>query len=56
MNRAVPSDFSYVRPESSGTSMPAEPAGKVAREKVCPMSTVVSLSPGLRWISVHSGK
>ena len=37
MNRAVPSDFSYVRSDNSGTSIPAEPAERVASENVCPI-------------------
>ena len=40
MNRAVPSDFSYERSDSSGTSIPAEPAERVARENVCPIFDV----------------
>ena len=37
MNRAVPSDFSYERSDSSGTSIPADPAERVANENVCPI-------------------
>ena len=37
MNLAVPNDFSYVRSDNSGTSIPAEPAESVASEKVCPI-------------------
>ena len=44
MNRAVPSDFSYERSDSSGTSIPAEPAERVASENVCPISKFVTLS------------
>ena len=32
MNRAEPRDFSYTISESSGTSMPAEPADSVVKE------------------------
>lgn len=45
IKRAVPSDFSYVRSDSSGTSIPAEPAGKVANENVCPILQAPNLSP-----------
>lgn len=37
MNRAVPMDFSYTRSESSGTSIPADPAERVVSEKPCPI-------------------
>lgn len=37
-------DFSYTRSESSGTSMPAEPAESVVREKPCPMLIVDRVS------------
>lgn len=37
MNRAVPSDFSYMRSDNSGTPIPAEPADNVASENVCPI-------------------
>jgi len=33
MNLAFPRDFSYVKSESSGTSMPADPAESVVAEK-----------------------
>lgn len=38
MNLAEPSDLSYVRADSSGTSIPAEPDDRVAVEKPCPIS------------------
>ena len=56
MNRAVPSDFSYERSDSSGTSIPAEPAERVASENVCPISKLVALSPmerRNRWFPLH---
>lgn len=37
INRAVLRDLSYLRSESSGTSMLAEPADKAASENVCPI-------------------
>jgi len=40
MNLAVPIDFSYTRSDNSGTSIPAEPADSVVREKPCPMVEV----------------
>lgn len=43
MKRAAPSDFSYCRSASSGTSMLAEPAESVVREKPWPMSADGSL-------------
>ena len=42
MNRAVPMDFSYVRSDSSGTSMPPGPADKACSEKFCPMTAICS--------------
>lgn len=40
MNRAVPIDFSYVRSDSSGTSMPPEAADKAWSEKFCPIVAI----------------
>jgi len=53
MNLAVPRDFSYVRSESSGTSIPAEPADRVVTEKPCPiMMVVMLLLPSPRWLQI----
>lgn len=49
MNRAEPSDFSYVRSDNSGTSILAEPDDRVVVEKPCPMSPMTSLSPTVTW-------
>ena len=38
--------FSYTKSESSGTSMPAEPAESVVREKPCPIVAVDRVSSG----------
>lgn len=63
INLAVPRDFSYVRSESSGTSMPAEPADRVVTEKPWPMLKTVMLFQLLptRWLdmilrSVHCAR
>lgn len=58
MNLAVPNDLSYVRSESSGTSIPADPADRVVIEKFCPILEVSqsihsTCSCGLRIHAVH---
>jgi hypothetical protein len=42
INRAAPRDFSYCKSASSGTSILAEPAESVVREKPCPMLELLS--------------
>ena len=53
MNRPPPIDFSYTRSDSSGTSIPAEPAERVVREYPCPMvSMALHLTGVERWMVV----
>src|ERR1700761_5945096 len=57
MKRATPIDFSYTRSPSSGMSIPAAPAGGVAREKPWPMMAAGQLGGRLAvgWLPLRIG-